>query len=101
MSLKNIDMQIAVQRANQASKVQEHLNREAQLMNMHAAQTVQKQEEQKIKTVLRREETGKLSLRTDEEGRNAFKRKQDRRKQTKNEKKSPHPYKGKFVDTSG
>lgn len=101
MSLKNIDMQLAVQRADQASRVQQQMNREAQIMNMHAAQTVQKQEEEKTKTVLRREETGKLTLRTDDKGRHLPEKGKQGRQKRKDQKLSHHPYKGKFIDTSG
>ena len=101
MSLKNVDLQIAVQRQDQASRIQQQMNREGQMMNLQAAQTVQKQEEQKMRTVQRREETAGAVLRPDERQRHRSKKKKERRRKERERKRTSHPYKGKFIDTSG
>ncbi len=101
MSLKNIDMQLAVQRTENASRLQHTMNREAQLMNMAAAHTVQKQEEKKTKTVLRREEAGKLALRNDKRERTLYKHRRGSKQKNADGEEMLHPYKGKFIDTNG
>ena len=105
MSLKSIEMQIALPRTMEAGKIQEQLQQRGQNMNDFAAIRTQKEEEQKRTSVIKQEQKSNVKLSQDEkENRNGTQDHEDKeRKKSKkmNEMKEKHPYKGNVIDYSG
>jgi hypothetical protein len=102
MSLKSIEMQIALPRTQDASKMQEQIQARSQVQNELALNDVQKEVEQKRTTVTKQEQKDPAKWNQESNDKNDQSPK-ERKKQP--EKKSsdhlPHPYKGKFIDVSG
>ncbi|MBU8877858.1 hypothetical protein BGM26_02480 [Bacillus sp. FJAT-29790] len=105
MSLKLIEMQIALPRTMEAGKIQEQLQQRGQNMNDFAAQASQKEEEQKRKTVIKQEQKSNVKLTQEEKDHNKGTGSQgnrnDKSTEMVNEKKEQHPYKGIVIDYSG
>ena len=102
MSLKAIEMQVALPRTYDAGKIQNQQDQRGQLMNNHALQATL-QEELKIRTsVIKGEEKGNVSSnrQKDEESANLS---QGNKKHPRNEELAlpDHPYKGNMIDYSG
>ncbi|WML43727.1 hypothetical protein [Neobacillus sp. PS3-40] len=105
MSLKLIEMQIALPRTVDAAKLHEQLSHRGQLSNDHASMQM-KQEEIKLRSsVIKQEQKDKANLHhggQNSEGEN--KQPEQRTKDSQNEVQQPgdkHPYKGNFLDFSG
>ncbi len=106
MSLKAIEMQIALPRTQDAGKIQEQLQQRSQVQLDHAAHEVQKQVEKNEHSVVKEER--KLPVQFNEQEGNPDKgpfSKQTNKKK-KEEKKTTtssqqHPYKGQSIDYSG
>lgn len=103
MSLKAIEMQIALPRTHDAGKIQEQLQQRGQHLQEHAAQSVTKEDDLKRKTVVKNAQKQEARLnqedgrsgRQQQNGRNGQKNKDDQNVQPH------HPYKGKVIDYSG
>lgn len=105
MSLKVIEMQIALPRTQDAGKIQEQLQQRSQIQLDHAAHEVQKEVEKKEHSVVKEEQKPPLQFNAQEGNpdKGPFLRKP---KKKKSEKKTAstsqdHPYKGKSIDYSG
>ncbi|MFJ7638567.1 hypothetical protein ACQKL0_04055 [Peribacillus sp. NPDC097264] len=105
MSLKAIEMQIALPRTQDAGKIQEQLLQKNLIQQDHATHQGRKEEERKQTTVMGEEQ--KLPAHFYEKEGSADKgpffkqrRKKDNTRQT-TENIDPHPYKGKSIDYSG
>ena len=105
MSLKAIEMQIALPRTQDAGKVQEQLLQKNLIQQDHATYQGRKEDERKQTTVMGEEQ--KLPTHFYEKEGSADKgpfliqqRKKDKKKKTTVNKDS-HPYKGKSIDYSG
>ena len=103
MSLKAIEMQIALPRTHDAGKIQEQLQQRGQHLQEHAAQSVTKKDDLKRKTVVKNSQKQEASL--NQEGSPSGKQQQNGRRDQKNKNDQPeqphHPYKGKVIDYSG
>lgn len=105
MSLKAIEMQIALPRTMDAGKMQEQLQQRGQTLNDVATERTHKEEEQKRKTVIKQEQKSNVRLSQEEQG-NRKNPDEDRSKEKAKsckeiEKKEKHPYKGSRIDFSG
>jgi hypothetical protein len=86
MSLKLVELQVALPRMHEAGKIQEQLQQHPELMQAQLVATMQKREER-----MRRQVTGK---RTSE---NVHLKKEKQESPQRHE----HPYKGKNIDLMG
>jgi len=100
MSLKNIEMQIALPRTHDAGKIQEQLNQRNQINHDQLAHSIQKEVDLKRSQVQENQESEKLQLKRDqsEQHHNQKKKKKEEQKQEEN---PDHPYKGKTIDFFG
>jgi hypothetical protein len=103
MSLKAIEMQIALPRTHDAGKIQEQLQQRGQHLQEHAAQSGMKEDELKRKTVNKNEQKQEARLKEDPGSSNQQQQKDSQKNKQKNDHHSPqhHPYKGKVIDYSG
>jgi hypothetical protein len=108
MSLKVIEMQIALPRTQDAGKIQEQLQQRSQIQHDHAAHEVQKEVEKKEHSVVKEERKSSVQLHTREGNpdKGSFIKGKKRKKNNNTEEKTastslPHPYKGKSIDYSG
>lgn len=101
MSLKLIEMQVALPRTVDAAKIQEQHMQRGQLMNSQANMMVQQDEVKQRTTVVKQEQ--KEMARFHENGGNTDQQdsKEQKEKQKKNNMPDTHPYKGHFIDFSG
>jgi len=99
MSLKAIEMQVALPRTYDAGKIQDQ---QGQVMNNHALQATLQEEIKKRTTVIKGEEKGNVSSNRQKDGKNRSDS-QGKRKQNRDEELllSEHPYKGNIIDYSG
>jgi hypothetical protein len=105
MSLKSIEMQIALPRTFDASKLHDQLSQRGQHINDHATQEM-KQEEIKLRSsVIKQERKDEAKLNQDgENSKDHREQKENKSKNNQEEIHQPtekHPYKGNFVDYSG
>lgn len=103
MSLKNIELQIAIPRTQDAGKIQNELNERSNLANTHANIAVQKEDEKKRSAVIKNEKSAQLKLNKDKQNKNQnekFKAKRSEKDENKDFQQI-HPYKGRFIDYSG
>ncbi|WP_423410049.1 hypothetical protein AABM38_08895 [Heyndrickxia sp. MSNUG] len=104
MSLKAIEMQIALPRTQDAGKIQEQLQQRGQHLQQHAAQSVTKEDELKRKTVIKNNQKQEARLNKDDGSSNHHQeqRNPDKNKNSETQHIHPnHPYKGKVIDYSG
>ncbi|WP_075980902.1 hypothetical protein [Bacillus massilinigeriensis] len=102
MSLKTIELQIALPRTLEAGKLQEQLQQQGTIMQEHAGQSVKKEEEKQRTTVLKSDLKEIRPTLEDEGGKNSYHDgKRQRRKKEDHHKKENHPYKGTNIDYSG
>ena len=104
MSLKSIEMQIALPRTMEAGKIQEQLQQRGQNMNDLAAMRNQKEAEEKRTSVIKQEQKSNVKLsQEDKDKQNSPQNNEDkeRKKAKMEEMKEKHPYKGNIIDYSG
>lgn len=103
MSLKAIEMQVALPRTHDAAKLQEQLQQRGQNITDFAADTTKKEADKKRTSVVRKGESEKTALTGDQEGRNpsTFVNERNRDGKDSSHKQERHPYKGNLVDYSG
>lgn len=101
MSLKAIEMQIALPRTHDAGKIQEQIQQRGQQLQEHAAQRVTKEDELKRTTVIKNNQ--KQEARLNKDGQSSSEQDHSRQQQKKKEDslQQNHPYKGKIIDYSG
>lgn len=87
MSLKNIEMQVALPRTHDAGKVQQELNQQSNIVQSHLAEEANRKEALKQKQV-------------NELNKSEYARRQKEKQELKQKKKKPakHPYKGQNFD---
>ncbi|WP_042471963.1 hypothetical protein [Bacillus ndiopicus] len=101
MSLKGVELQIAIPKTFDAGKIADQQHQNNILQQMHANEALKKELERKQKAV---NDTENLNAISDEEGHNeANAEQQNKKKQQTNEEKvkAHHPFKGNFIDYSG
>lgn len=105
MSLKVIEMQIALPRTQDAGKIQEQLQQRSQIQLDHAAHAVRKEVEKKEHTVVKEERKSPVQLNAKEGNPDKgpfLKQKQKKKDEKKTISTSQqHPYKGQSIDYSG
>jgi hypothetical protein len=102
LSLKAIEMQVALPRTVDAAKMQEQLMQRGQLMNEQANMKVHEEEVKQRTTVVKQEHKDNAEFK--KHGGNPeqpAKEKKERLKKTNQPLSNPHPYKGNFIDYSG
>ncbi|HJV17442.1 MAG TPA: hypothetical protein VJ546_08695 [Bacillales bacterium] len=105
MSLKSIEMQIALPRTFDASKIQEQLSQRGQGMNDFAAKEMKQDELKQRTTVMKQEQKDAAKLNHD--GEHSNNQRDQKGKQPKSKKSNPqwaaekHPFKGNLIDFSG
>ncbi len=107
MSLKAIELQIALPRTQSAGKIQDQLQQRGQVVQDYLATEQQKKVERERKQVIETSETEKKRLNNDDENRDQQNSKKNQAQKTivKQNKQishlAKHPYKGNYVDFSG
>ncbi|WNS77201.1 hypothetical protein RRV45_09500 [Bacillus sp. DTU_2020_1000418_1_SI_GHA_SEK_038] len=103
MSLKSIEMQIALPRTMEVGKIQEQLQQRGQNINDFATERTHKEEKQHRETVIKHEQKANVKLTQDEHNGNAGEDKDtpQKKKSSKLIEKEKHPYKGNVIDYSG
>lgn len=105
MSLKSIEMQIALPRTFEAGKTSQQHQQQGQMMQEFAGALMEKEMHRRRKTVTESEKTDQAKLK-ENEGQGTFSQ-QENDQQSKQEGKQKeqlkqyHPYKGKQIDFSG
>lgn len=103
MSLKGVEMQVAIPRTNEATSIQNHMNQKpAHDQAMLANQTVEHSEKNRKKSS---EVDASASLHVKDDGggsrgRNGSSGREARQETAPPGKESAHPYKGKHIDIS-
>ena len=106
MSLKGVEMQIAIPRTNEAANVQHHLNQKPVYDQAALAGQQAKLSESEKNKSAKVDETSHLNVREDgrgntAEGRGANGRKKyGTKRSVPHEEETAHPYKGKHIDIS-
>ncbi|WP_428908639.1 hypothetical protein [Niallia sp. Krafla_26] len=103
MSLKSIEMQVAIPRTIEASKLQEQLQQRGQLINSLANDVVQKEAEKKRTSVMENEKLtqSKLEQSKQEQQGKGFHEHSSKRETKNDQHQTTHPYKGTMIDYSG
>ncbi|QOY34499.1 hypothetical protein AWH56_017460 [Anaerobacillus isosaccharinicus] len=107
MSLRAIELQVAIPRTQSVGKIQDQMQQRGQVAQGHMVNEQQKMDEKNRKQVLETTETDKKRLNNDDESdsRNGSEKERQKKQKEINEKKelslAKHPFKGNFVDFSG
>ncbi|WP_313798654.1 hypothetical protein [Cytobacillus sp.] len=105
MSLKSVEMQIALPRTVEAGKIQEQLQQRGHNMNEIATQQTLKEDEKKRKTVIKQEQKGNVHLSQKKKDhhheRNRQQANEEKKEEPEEKNKEYHPYKGTVIDFSG
>ncbi|WAA10739.1 hypothetical protein [Fervidibacillus albus] len=102
MSMKSVEMQIAIPKTVDAGKMQNDLQNRTIAMHADTHISVEKSEQEKRKTVVKNDESNRMKEKKDGDGNNRSpllpNGKGKRKKKTEYGK---HPFKGKFIDYKG
>ncbi len=106
MSLRAIELQVAIPRTQSVGKIQDQLQQRGQVVQDHMGIEQKKDDEHKRKQVVETTEAEKKRLNNDDESNRGKKKYQTETKSSKNDEKqetvqAKHPYKGNFIDFSG
>ncbi|MDQ0156788.1 hypothetical protein [Robertmurraya andreesenii] len=102
MSLKAIEMQIALPRTQDIGKLQEQLQQRGQLQQDFATETVKKEEDKKKSTVVKQERKDEAHFHKDGHHRDDKEQKGRKKDGQEHQQRTElHPYKGTKVDISG
>ncbi len=103
MSLKLIELQVALPRTQDLGKIQEQLQQKGQLVQDHLASAQQKEDIEKKKQVNKYDKTTKNKLQKDGQNSNGAFETKKRKKQSKqmHPAEAHHPYKGNLIDIEG
>lgn len=99
MSLKGIELQIAIPKTFDAGKLAEQKQQQSQVNQDLANRLTEEQAIKNRETVLEAEASAKADA--DKKKREEQEEKEKRRKLKEEEEKTVHPYKGSFVDFTG
>jgi hypothetical protein len=100
MSLKLVELQVALPRTQDVGKIQDQLQQRGQHMQNQIADGLQKQDERKRKQVGKSDKKEKSSLHLDQSSPNGVNL-TSRKKESDHEQKEQHPFKGNIIDVSG
>ncbi|WP_442599524.1 hypothetical protein [Neobacillus sp. D3-1R] len=101
MSLKAIELQVALPRTQDAGKLQEQIQQRGQILQDQIAEQSQKEQEKKRSTVIKNETTEKAILRNKRESNQENQQQKSNQQKRDQIKDSKHPYKGTKIDFSG
>lgn len=103
MSLKLVELQVALPRTHDLGKIQEQLQQKGQLVQDHLASAQQKEDIEKKKQVNKYDETTKNELQKDRQNSNGASDSKKRKKQKEemHQAEAHHPYKGNLIDIEG
>lgn len=101
MSLKGIELQIAIPKTFDAGKLAEQKQQRIQVMQDQANLQTEKQAEKDKEVVLESEKYEKLNPDEKEKREKERQEKEGKERQKEGKKKTRHPYKGSFVDFNG
>lgn len=103
MSLKSIEMQIALPRSVDSAKISEQLQQRGQQIIDHATDDMKWKDTQNRQSVVEMEKGHKLWQHTDDDQPSSqYEGKQNQNKKQQQKMQEPiHPYKGKSIDYSG
>ncbi len=103
MSLKLVELQVALPRTQDLGKIQEQMQQKGQLIQDHLASAQQKEDIEKKKQVNKYDETTKNELQKDRQNsKGAFdSKKRKKQKEQTLQAESHHPYKGNLIDIEG
>ncbi|EGQ27362.1 RNA polymerase subunit sigma [Mammaliicoccus sciuri] len=99
MSLKSIELQIAIPKTFEAGKIAEQKQQQSQIAQQHANTSMEKQVIKNQETVLESDPYAKLDA--DDSQPDEQSEQQKREKQEKAEQRVKHPFKGSFFDYNG
>jgi hypothetical protein len=99
MSLKGIELQIAIPKTFDAGKIAEQKHQQTQLNQDHANSLTERQAVKGGETVTKSEEAARMK--ENRENRQYDQAEDADQQQNEEEKKTVHPYKGAFVDFTG
>jgi len=103
MSLKAIELQVALPRTHDAGKMQEQIQQRSQLTHDLAAREMQKEVEKQEKTVIKQKQKDNVKLKKEEKSGNQYELSvlKEQEEETEEQVKMKHPYKGNAIDFSG
>ena len=103
MSLKSIEMQVALPRTVEVGKIQEQLQQRGQNIHDFATERTHKEERQNRETVIKNEQKTNVKLTQEDRNGNTGEDKEapQKKKSSKPVEKEKHPYKGNVIDYSG
>ena len=104
MSLKAIELQVALPRTQDAGKLQEQIQQRSQLTHDLAAREMQKEVEKQEKSVVKQKQKDNVKLKKDEESGTQYEsptQKEQEKEEIEEPVKMQHPYKGNKIDFSG
>ncbi|MDF2039739.1 hypothetical protein P2R12_22625 [Cytobacillus oceanisediminis] len=103
MSLKSIELQIALPRTFDAGKIQDQLQQRGQTISGLAAESTLENAEKQRTTVIKHEQKQNVNLGNDDRESQKEAGGHDRKENQKKDSndKQNHPYKGKVIDYSG
>jgi hypothetical protein len=101
LSLKLIELQVALHRTHDVSKIQEQLEQRSQQMQENVAISTQKEADAKRKNVNKNEENQEAKFEENQSSSNSSHQKRNGKEREKKEKQIHHPYKGNFIDFVG
>ncbi|MBX9972433.1 hypothetical protein [Cytobacillus firmus] len=103
MSLKSIELQIALPRTLDAGKIQDQLQQRGQTISGFAAESTRENAEKQRTAVIKHEQKQNVNLGNDDsesqKEAGGHNRKENQKKDSND--KQNHPYKGKVIDYSG
>jgi hypothetical protein len=107
MSLKAIEMQVAIPRTQNVGKIQDQLQQRGQVSQDYIASQQSKDDEKKRKQVEETEESERIRLNNDDDGREGSTFQESRKEKHAKKKEeqqqlnyAKHPYKGNYIDYS-
>lgn len=103
MSLKSIEMQVALPRTHEAGKLSEQLQQRGHMVNEQAAEQLKKELELKRKGITKQEQKDPAKLHEEPFDKEQTHDESERKKKNKQKQASrqSHPYKGKSIDFNG
>lgn len=101
MSLKLIELQVALPRTQDAGKLQEQMQQRGQNMQNHIASSLLKQDEKKRKQVVKNKKKEKSSLELGQRPSSGNSSKAKKKPEQNQEVREVHPYKGNYIDLNG
>lgn len=103
MSLKGVELQIAIPKTYDAGKMAEQAQQQVLANQAHANEALKRDIERKQLAVNMSEKTDEIDNNLESESENSYQQQQHTNKKKKHQKikKASHPFKGNFVDYSG